>query len=110
MLSIHTEKITCSNCKTELDVPVYQNNENIQYGMRFCHQCGKQLFIESDDKTFISKDFLYWLVDKSFQCNCVQLECTACDFSINENGFDVKCGELTDEQKLQILKKMYNRK
>jgi hypothetical protein len=46
MRYIGTEKIICPICKVELDVPVYQTDENKKYGMKFCHQCGNKLFSE----------------------------------------------------------------
>ena len=46
MRYVGTEKIICPVCKVELDVPVYQTDENKKYGMKFCHQCGNKLFSE----------------------------------------------------------------
>ena len=109
MLSLHTEEITCPRCAAKIDVPVYQHNDIIKYGMKFCHQCGESLFVEPDSTTFISKDFLYWLGDHFFQSFCDSQECKSCLFSINQNGFSMQCTKLSDEQMLQICKRIYDK-
>lgn len=54
MRYVGTEQIICSICKVELDVPVYQTNENKKYGMKFCHQCGNKLFSDEEEVIFMS--------------------------------------------------------
>ena len=109
MLSLRTEEITCPHCGAKIDVPVYQHNDAVKYGMKFCHQCGASLFIESDNFNFISKDFLYWLSGSFYQSFCDSQECGSCPFSFDENGFKMRCTNLNDEQRLQVLKQIYDK-
>ena len=109
MLNLSTEEITCPNCATKIDVPVYRHDGTVKYGMKFCHQCGASLFIESNNFDFISKDFLYWLSNNLYQSFCDKQECDSCPFSLNKNEFGVKCTELNDERILQIFKQKYDK-
>ena len=50
MRIIDTESIKCPRCKVELDVPLYEVDGISHYGMKFCHQCGTDLFNYEADK------------------------------------------------------------
>lgn len=110
MRYIGTEKVVCSACGVEPDVPVYHTNEVKRYGMKFCHQCGNSLFYESDNAEHISKTFMYWLINSLFHSFCDCNECAHCPFSTDRNGFGVPCTKLNDEQRLQIFKQIYDSK
>ena len=50
MRIIDTESVKCPRCKVELDVPLYEVDGIPHYGMKFCHQCGADLFNYEADK------------------------------------------------------------
>ena len=109
MRYLGSEKIQCCKCKAILDVPLYINGDEQKYGFKFCHQCGESLFVDITNFDFMSKDFLYWLTNDYYRLFCDRTECSSCPFSINNNGFELECTELSNNQVLQIIKQMYDK-
>lgn len=95
MRYVGTEKIICPICKVELDVPVYQTDENKKYGMKFCHQCGNKLFSEPIEDFEDLASSILKKIDNIEMCLC----------NIYNTGYTVQeSDEIFIDKQLRLIK------
>lgn len=107
MRYIGTEKVVCPACGFELDIPLYQVDGIDHYGMKFCHQCGRSLFIDYESVPF-GAGFAKWLVEQFYSSWCDSHGCTGCPYSIDNNGFNTVCEKLSYEQLLSVTRTIHD--
>lgn len=108
MIMLGIEKITCPNCGHVHDVPVYDNHGLKMYGMKFCYQCGTNLFYESRTYT-LSKNFIDWLTNQYYILYCDNQDCKDCPFHSKFNGLGKQCNDLDGDERLVIIKHMLDK-